>query len=1254
MPGTPTRTFELEIAPLLPKAPTGVPGEEIAPRLNDLLVAKRLEALFNRAIVPLGLRWRVTPTLGLPRAPFSVWRRDRRRGDPIDVHFSTDAVAGFHLGGGKFHVPAGPLYVLQIGIRNIHPTAAVTVSALDLADRPLPLQSVVVPANTLRFVRFQHPFMGGFSCRGGSFIIASVDGVTMKAWIERQDEWELIDVAGLPANAGEIDGYGPGQQGEPTQPQSPPDAALRRLAIGQQFYEDLPTMLPSGVTVPVWEVPKPDEAVEEVRGGSPSLVQRLDDMFRAVDTRAVANQAAFRALETVPGVRQPEVPGQATEDALMTVPLLASVLLNAVTDPWFALASGFGTTDFPEFLARSERFVEPASYFNVSHDYMVSSTFTFRLFDTLEFKREHCALSHRSAFPPVPPGQLAAAPFALNRPPQRDDPWSAEVSLTWAKVNRLQIQGNAMAVADSAASGDYLNALRPATQTGKRALLVPAKPGQTSDPILQTRNRFFHHGAELPFAGVRTFRYGVAAMDAFGRWSAWSAVQQDLAARPPEAPRLMALALTPDTTRATGNAVPHELSFEVLWDWQDRSPKRFQLAGVFHARHTLSDGTTDNGHIPPSVYPAIFQTDNTVASGPLLELTFPSDSPPNAAPRFDAIPTASDARATIELLPQATNANGQNVEGQMRRYRVRLADLNVSFAPDEEWFYSLYVKAAEWRNPGLLSDDSAPLPPGRPPRLTSYVPNPIPPPPPVFVPATVLWASLPDAQDVSRFRLAFERVPSAMGGYAIYQAYEAKLRQLAGLPAANGVDLVARATELRDLAMPLARCADAFSRLNAKLVAQPAGGAQVEFEVELPGTLDGIVALAVTSVTREQEASPLSQPWLFVAVPRRAVPATPALTAAEGQDGTITLTCDFARAPKPARVEILRVRREYAARDAGTMGRPLHESEPSTWQPLDEQGRPATSAADTARFRFSLADSVPRSWFPYFYRAVAIGAADDTTGLVPGRSLQSNLVRVEQLPRSVPTIDAVQGEQTGPQQITVAFRSDAAIETTPHGSFLLQVSEYDFVQARFAEQPALGVLLPLVQPRPANGALLPGVLYASQSDPTSARTFQFVVDVIGDRFLIRLRLTDPLGRTSERLVGGNMQASAAPDLQDLRMRRELRDLFLRFRSSTPTEKPPSGEYRLRISFLRSASPGTQLLLTAALHEIRVGDLNLLRASPVSAILRSASSPPSQPAEYGAVIKRFFPPGPFLPPPEGLVRVTLSAPDGTVTRAESEI
>ena len=194
----------------------------------------------------------------------------------------------------------------------------------------------------------------------------------MRGFAERLDEWELIEQVGLPVERDEIEGYDTGPQGDPNAPVDPPDAALVRLAIGQQFYQELPTALPNGVTVPPWQIPDLTEALAELRNPAPdpagrSLIVRLGEMFRAVDTGAAPSQAAYRSLETVPGLGQPGSP-QVTPDATMEMPLLATVLLNAVTDPWFSLTAGFGTMDFPEFLELSERFIEPAGYFDVSHD----------------------------------------------------------------------------------------------------------------------------------------------------------------------------------------------------------------------------------------------------------------------------------------------------------------------------------------------------------------------------------------------------------------------------------------------------------------------------------------------------------------------------------------------------------------------------------------------------------------------------------------------------------------------------------------------------------------------------------------------------------------------------------------------------------------------------------------------------------------------------------------------------------------------
>ena len=345
---------------------------------------------------------------------------------------------------------------------------------------------------------------------------------------------------------------------------------------------------------------------------------------------------------------------------------------------------------------------------------MVSAPFIFK-FGPFKLKIEYCALSHRSAFPTLQPRGLGAAVYAQNRPSRRDDQWSAEIALTWTKINRLQIQGNAVAVADNGIFGTYLNPLRPANTADKPALFIPMRPTSArSDRVLQTLNRFIHHHAKLPFISSTTSHYGIASMDSFGRWSEWSTIDHVLLPRTPEAPRLNELSLTPDKTRTSGNTVSHELSLEIVWDWQDRSPKRFQLAGIFHRRQYFPDGTKDNGHIPPTSYPMILQTDNTATVGALVELTFASDVPPGAPPVFTAVPTSPNPDVTVELLPQATNSIGENVEGEMRRYRVKMRNLTLTFQPNEEWYFTLFVKAAEWRNP-LLPERYFCSTPARPP-----------------------------------------------------------------------------------------------------------------------------------------------------------------------------------------------------------------------------------------------------------------------------------------------------------------------------------------------------------------------------------------------------------------------------------------------------------------------------------------------------------------------------------------------------------
>ena len=427
-----------------------------------------------------------------------------------------------------------------------------------------------------------------------------------------------------------------------------------------------------------------------------------------------------------------------------------------------------------------------------------------------------------------------------------------------------------------------------------------------------------------------------------------------------------------------------------------------------------------------------------------------------------------------------------------------MRDLHVAFQPDEEWYFTLFVKAAEWRNPALLSDTTPPLLPGRPPHLTAYVPNPIPAPPPVFIPATILWAALPDARGVSRYRLAFDRVPNATGGYAVFQAFEAKLRDQADLPVRTDTDLIARATDLRDLAMPLERCVDAFTRLNAKLIPPPAPGraggvrgGDPRHAGWHPGLRGGIghtraggfgVVLAVAVCGGAAPRCSCYAAAVAGAAQRHRqtdlhVPESPATRARGNLARPARVRRARGRHHGPAAARERR-RRMAAARRPGRAGR--------------QRGRqPASSAfrSTTRRRRRGSRTCTVR---------LRLARATTTNGFLPGRSPQSNLVQIERLPTTLPEMLEAAGEQTDAQTVRLHFRSDALVEATPHGSFRLEIFAWDAAAAAdLTETPALSLLLPSASPRPAGGNLATGTLYYGAPDATGRRTFEALFDVTG-------------------------------------------------------------------------------------------------------------------------------------------------------------
>ena len=138
-------SFELEIAPLQPKKKEGIPVTGIPQELHHSLPQLTGTHGGPSFHVPLGLRWRSKPDLGIPRKPFYVWRRARTLGDPVDLKYNTDQSLSFSLGDGRYSVNGGPFYVLLVSISNDDPVSSVTVQALNLSLNPILQQTVVLP-----------------------------------------------------------------------------------------------------------------------------------------------------------------------------------------------------------------------------------------------------------------------------------------------------------------------------------------------------------------------------------------------------------------------------------------------------------------------------------------------------------------------------------------------------------------------------------------------------------------------------------------------------------------------------------------------------------------------------------------------------------------------------------------------------------------------------------------------------------------------------------------------------------------------------------------------------------------------------------------------------------------------------------------------------------------------------------------------------------------------------------------------------
>jgi hypothetical protein len=399
----------------------------------------------------------------------------------------------------------------------------------------------------------------------------------------------------------------------------------------------------------------------------------------------------------------------------------------------------------------------------------------------------------------------------------------------------------------------------------------------------------------------------------------------------------------------------------------------------------------------------------------------------------------------------------------------------------------------------------------------------------------VTLASMRDGQGLHHARLSW----SAMGGavaYQVYTASEATLRAYYGLPEPRPSHTLTQ----RLAALQAEFGADPDRRCWTRTSKDPVNGTSTP--VVLPrGTkeIHCYLVIGVSAGNVESEWPTTADPqcgkrFVGFAAPVVVTPPAPSLEVSQDVDRAVDPASYFARlrvgcdsGARVARVDLYRTRVADAAVQVETMG-PPHTSITTSGTGYSVQGD-----ADHPILRVTGADTVDQgSWKPVFYRAVAWTEDDPTRGQYAGRSAPSVPRSVVVPPAGPPPLQPLVAVSptVGSPLVRVDFGTTAPVADTELGAHVIgataQLVAADGTLTPVEVTPVSGPLsaLPLAQPgagtsglwRDETAAGSTGLhLLVRRTDPSH-------------RIRVRVRLTDPLGRMTERSVEVPPVPPAAP------------------------------------------------------------------------------------------------------------------------------
>jgi hypothetical protein len=1146
---------------------TGGPLTWIKSTLKAALQEIMGTATYNKVpgdgFVPVSLRWRTSNELGLPYSPFKVYKRKK-----TDV-FSASAVP-FHVIGNSCFFINGPYWQLSFTLTNMSlAQATFQVAPLDQYQQPIAGAQVSQTINSLQSVAitFNTPNINGIVILSGPGGVSNVTGVRMED-LMNDSKWELIETVGMPFKTGTpaAISYMNTDQGYPLAPVAGYQAAVNRVALANLFIKAPKLSQPDGTILPAWPAPKPSSLIDSYHktsgptsdGRTTGILYDIEEMLRNVHTNASvfydARQAFYTKKYEINGFS--EDGNHSSEKSTTWNPVCGTTLLGVATDCWNSLGLGFGTTDLTTWSSGA-----------LEYDYMVAATFrvpqynvfwdtflSIRKYDHFE-TYEIASLAH-PALPLSVVTNLKSEPFSENRPLALDKNFSDDVKLFWDKAGVNVPVAYAIAVKDMF-NGQlaFLNADRPFMPGVKRPYLATDRADNDAQDLkgsdAANLSRFFHHRSERSDVGDAIKNYYVAATDVFGRWSAFQKTVSVL----PKAPMINADIISgkfiPDIPDDFKPGDPHNypgvLELVIAWHWDDRTPAEINIGGHFEPL-LPPFGKLDIKSVLSA--PKIFLNSTNIIEHIDLSICFNGTVPyvkKILSPQV-SVP-ASALEATIS--PDTTNSAPPHTMA----YKIRIKGFKLHFESASKLGYAAYVRSSVQLAPTAFT------PYGKP--RMFYALDPLPRNTPTL-PPDIQWGSLPDATNISRFRVSFPPVAN-VAGYAIYRATEALLReklQLAGLKEED--DLFTRRDQLfafagedkreeRDIAK------DAFIRISSDLIKDPV------VDVDLPGDLNGIYIYAMTTFTEQRVESDFSS-WLYVAVPRRYTPPAPVVTAFTNKIGTareVKLRIEVPQGIRTETLDVFSTNKSYLAASPDLMGLPFTtggvKGMPANWKAYDKAGVSVNpQLPDTMVAYYEITTTVDAGWQPLHYCAMGFGANDKVHGKLPGRSKSSNIVSLQVAPPdTAPEIEASLVHVESPL-LRMYILATADIHKTPYGNFRLTVQKRDIAANLYEDVFTIDV--PDIKKKQAGDVPVAGSLYRLEKDVSGKYQFEYFV-AAEEEVWYQLIITDPLRRNDAVKVH---YQNPVVELSNLAVRPLVTSVEVSFDINISNALPASGHYLLEI------------------------------------------------------------------------------------------